>query len=392
LGVEKLARHLLDRGEVTREQVEEARRTQGFFGGQIGSHLLKLGFVDEETLGGALSEVTGAAYAGREQLGMLPQDARGLLPPHAVKRLRVCPFEISDRTVRVAMLNPRDAIAVAEIRAASGYHVEPWVTCEYRLYQAFEKHYRVEGDRRRAVSPAALAPERRSSPAPAEEGPQAQPGSPPPESSAEEMGLDGRPLDAEIDYEEHLFGARASGLEDAPVSGQADPPGLESAGDPFTHLDKALSLAEDRDHIAEAVLDFCRGRGRRVALFAVTREGLRIVAGRGRGLEGKRVRSMTLPVEPSSLLDVALNSREFFFGVVPPLPPNQDLYSALGGKLPAMAMVVPISVKGRTVALLYLDDEDRPITQPDIPAMRRAAAKAGLAFEILLLRAKLRKL
>ena len=87
-----------------------------------------------------------------------------------------------------------------------------------------------------------------------------------------------------------------------------------------------------------------------------------------------------------------MNSREFFFGVVPPLPPNQDLYSALGGRLPAMAMVVPISVKGRTVALLYLDDEERPITQPNIPAMRRASAKAGLAFEILLLRAKLQKL
>jgi hypothetical protein len=32
------------------------------------------------------------------------------------------------------------------------------------------------------------------------------------------------------------------------------------------------------------------------------------------------------------------------------------------------------------------------MTRPEIPRMRRAAAKAGLAFEIVLLRGKLRKI
>ena len=55
-------------------------------------------------------------------------------------------------------------------------------------------------------------------------------------------------------------------------------------------------------------------------------------------------------------------------------------------------MLVPIVLKERTVALLYLDGDDGPLPRPDIPMMRRVAAKAGLAFEMLLLRNKLREI
>jgi len=52
-------------------------------------------------------------------------------------------------------------------------------------------------------------------------------------------------------------------------------------------------------------------------------------------------------------------------------------------------MLLPIVVKERIVALLYLDSDGAPMAKPDIPAMRRVAGMAGLAFEILLIRRKL---
>jgi hypothetical protein len=55
-------------------------------------------------------------------------------------------------------------------------------------------------------------------------------------------------------------------------------------------------------------------------------------------------------------------------------------------------LIVPVPVKGRVAALLYLDEAERPLTRPDIPLMRRVAAKAGLGFEMLLLRGKLREI
>ena len=392
LALERLARRLLDSGEVTREQIEEARRTQSFFGGQIESHLLKLGFVDEQALGRVLSEVTGAPYASREQLRVLPADVLRLgssLKP-LLGRLGVCPFEIRDRTLHIAMLNPRDAVAVGEIRSAAGCDVEPWVTCEYRLYQALERHFDVEGDRRLGVSLAPPAPpaRRRSTDVPAEAERHK-----PAASSGVELGLDGRPLHAEVGVDDHLFAHATSDLGE--ILGRIDraPDGSPAvASDPWRKLESALVEAEDARGIAEALLEFTDGHAHRAALFALTRDGARGIAGRGRGLETARLAALTLPVEPESVLHSAHESAEFFFGVVAPHPANRDLYGALGGRLPAMAMVLPIRVKGRVVALLYLDDDDRPMTPPEIPRLRRAVAKAALAFEIVLLRGKLRKI
>ena len=95
---------------------------------------------------------------------------------------------------------------------------------------------------------------------------------------------------------------------------------------------------------------------------------------------------------PVAQYRAAPTAEEFYLGPVPPLPANKDLFSLLGGRLPPSILVVPIRLKGRTVALLYLDNDGNPITEPDLPLMRRIAGKAGIAFEILLLRGKLREL
>ena len=49
-------------------------------------------------------------------------------------------------------------------------------------------------------------------------------------------------------------------------------------------------------------------------------------------------------------------------------------------------------VKERTAALLYLDAEADPLPHPNIPMMLRVTAKAGFAFELLLLRSKIREI
>jgi hypothetical protein len=192
-----------------------------------------------------------------------------------------------------------------------------------------------------------------------------------------EVGLDGRPLDAEASIDDDAYGR--PNLDEAP-----DPSSMEA-------LDKALCSASDREELAEAIFAFCAGQSSRCGLFAVGKEAVRGVAGRGRAFTGEILRKLTVPVGSGTLFDTALQSRDFYFGIVPALPANRDLYTVLGGRLPANVMLVPIVLKERTVALLYLDGDDAALPRPDIPAMLRVAAKAGLAFEMLLLRNKLRE-
>jgi hypothetical protein len=93
------AEHLLEHGWITSSQVEEARRTQGFFGGRLETHLLKLGYVNETVLGEALTEVSGVPFASWERL-------------RAARRRRskrYLPLVLEERTVVLLYLDGDDA-------------------------------------------------------------------------------------------------------------------------------------------------------------------------------------------------------------------------------------------------------------------------------------------
>lgn len=384
----RVARHLIETGRLKQAQLDEAVRTQGFFGGQLETYLLKLGYVDEATLGAALTEASGVPFASLEQLRAIPDDAARCLPAAVVERLRVCPFRIEDGRLRVATLNPRDLPALREIQQVSGMPVDPWVTTEFRLYQALERHWRIRYPGVKAIS---LAPPS-APPRPA-----AQPERATPVEEDLQLGLDGLPLDAEA---HHALEAALAPSAPAPAD-PPDPPAPVAPVAPATRgaeptslseLEEALAGARDRDGIADALLGYTSLRARRSAIFAVGKEGVKGLAGRGRAFDGDRLRRIALPSRSGTLFDTALGSRDFYFGVVPALPPNRDLYTALGGRLPASVLILPIVVKERTVALLYLDDDDERMLNPDIATMRRVAMKAGLAFEMLLLRNKLREI
>lgn len=388
---ERAADHLLETGRITPEQLEEARRTQGFFGGDLVSHLLKLGFADERTLGEALTEVTGVPYASGERLRVVSVEALAAVPGHLAERHRAVPFRLEDRRLRVAMLNPRDRLAIAEIQAASGHTVEPWITTEYRLYQALERHYRirVHGIRAIVLAPPEV-PRRKAEPRSVREQ-EARPDGP----ARPEVGLDGLPLDADV-VPDFAFGpARGVAVEEgsgppsevAPTEDRA----AGASGGALATLERALAAAESRESVASAVVAFGARRARRAALFAVGKDGLRGVEVAGVGVASERFRTAVLASVEGTVFEAAL-AREFYFGPVSPLPAHKELFERLWGKLPHTVLLVPIRVKDRVAALFYLDDEDEPMLRPDLPLMRRVAAKAGLAFEILLLKKKLLEL
>lgn len=371
----QVAEYLLERGWITSAQLDEARRTQGFFGGRLETHLLKLGYVSEDVLGDALTEVAGVPFASWDRLRAAAAAALEAVPQRLVERHRVCPFRLDEGRLRIATLAPRDAIALREIQTATPHIVEPWIAIEPRLYQAIERHFRLRFEGTTGISlPRGPGDGPRAAPQRAEQDPTE------PQAGTVEVGLDGRPLDAE------------PSLDDYARETVAPPPEPVPQGTTMEALEDALAGARDRDEMAGALFDFCSERASRSALFAIGKDSVRGVAGRGRAFEGDLLRKLSVPVGSGTLFDTALQSRDFYFGVVPTLPANRDLFTALGGRLPANVMLLPVIVKERTVALLYLDGDDGPLPRPDIPLMRRVAAKAGLAFEMLLLRNKLREI
>ena len=403
---DRIGRWLLDHARLTADQLEEARRTRSFFGGDLGTHLVNLGYLDELGLAEVLSAVNGVPCAD-EHLRNVPLDIASRLSPEVAGRHHVCPFEIEGNTLRLAMRNPRDGIAVAAVRRATGLEPEPWVASERRMQAALSRCYGIASEGLRGLS---IGRKHSSNARTARLAPDHDTVEREPEGPLDEVGLDGLPLDAELSFDDHLFfqgpalegepeaadagpGTGAAGGPEAPSGGATSAaPAAIAPTDPLARLEERLALALDRDDIAIALLEFCRPRASRCALFALTREGLRCLAGLGRSLNTERLRRIHIPRGSGTVFDAVLEAEEFYLGPVPPLPANKDLFSLLGGRLPPSILVVPIRLKGRTVALLYLDDDGNPILSPDLPLMRRIAGKSGLAFEILLLRGKLREL
>jgi hypothetical protein len=59
----KLGATLVSEGVLTKQQLHLALRSQMIVGGHLGTSLIELGYLDEETLGRALSKATGVPYA-----------------------------------------------------------------------------------------------------------------------------------------------------------------------------------------------------------------------------------------------------------------------------------------------------------------------------------------
>ena len=161
---DKIGQILLDRGIITTEQLKEALRTQEFFGGQLGSHLINLGHVRESDLSELLSEIYGVPAAPTEELKGVSA-AAALLPPALAVKYTAVPFRAEGREIWIAIANPRDAVALREMAQATNRTVVVHVAPEFRILSAIEKSYVVKSASSRkkiALSPAEPPPRRPS--------------------------------------------------------------------------------------------------------------------------------------------------------------------------------------------------------------------------------------
>lgn len=188
---EKIGQILIRKGKITVAQLRDALRTQQFFGGYLGSHLINLGFIDEASLGETLSEIFRVPFAPYESIRLARPDAIGKLPSELAHRLRVIPLHINGNRIHLAMLNPRDAAAIREVTAVTGYAVAPWVAPEFRIVHALDRHYRIRREKRGSI--AVNAPSSESEPHLEDIRPGVWT-----DPHAPELGLDGHPIHATV--------------------------------------------------------------------------------------------------------------------------------------------------------------------------------------------------
>jgi hypothetical protein len=421
----RLGAWLLNKGKVSEDQLQRALQHQKFFGGRIGSSFIKLGYIDEDTLGDFLADVSGVPYASPARLESVAPEVLALVPARLAAQYRVIPIAIEGRRLRLAMRDPKDLIALDEIAFLTGMTIEPSVATEFRIQKALQRYYQVAtgGPTIPVTMPtSAVRPEIAA-------------GTPPADGRGE-VGLDGYPMDADADQIGNALAARspgvplAAGETDDPVPPTSlqqwrmaqkeipeefpDPPAPQArSGRPgaaaaalaepeapppqpglaaemtLDECARRLQKAETRDEVFAAVLGFVAARFKRTALFVVHADKVAGWGGCGPGVDPVRVRQVVAPLDRPSLFTPLRSGADHYFGRVNDQPVNTRFYLDLGFPAPEQALLMPLRIKERPTVVLYADNAADPSAPPDIPLLQRLLAKAALALEILILRNKI---
>jgi hypothetical protein len=438
----KLGDWLVAKGKIDREQLERALQDQQFFGERLGTSLIKLGFVSEDTLGEYLADISNSQYAPPHRLENIPSEVISAVPARLAARYRIVPIAIKGRKLQLAMRDPKDLITLDEITFLTGLTIEPFVATEFRIVRAIEVYYGIKlGTKTIPVSggsPSERRPEAHSRPEPE------------PDSLQSDIGLDGLPMDAEAtDLDQPFVQNPAAPLprgreseEEIPASleewrmaqqqmpeelpekprrqdetrpmapiasaSSGSPPAAETpastqkpatapvasiAYHPAVHTMESVAArmraSETRDEVFDAILDFASARFHRAALFVVQQDRVLGWSGRGPGISPLRIRNVMVPLDKPSLFVFFRSGGDYYYGPVPDLPANARLFLDLGFPAPARVLLVPLTIKDRPSVILYADRGSNAGRAPEIAEFRRLLQKASLALEVLILRNKI---
>jgi hypothetical protein len=374
----RLGELLVNEKLITREHLEEALQAQVIFGGKLGTIMIEMGLLSEKTMTGALKQLLGFPCAQPEDLEDIPRNVIEIISLELAEKHMVIPVAVSGRKLTLAMADPRDIQAIDEISFRTGYIILPMLSLEVRLYFALERYYGIKRPIRYIAPPKHVRDELdqlqiikgsgKAEPAHKEE---------------EYLGTPGS---------EHVHVPVKEPVKTPPA---APPPveeeELEEVEEIHVSLEdmaRRLVAAGNRDDVADALVEYLGAHYARAVLFMV-------VAGQVTGWRAVKnhqpipsIDQFQLPLSEPSVLKTAVESNSFFLGPVSPSGANLALTTLLGKPAPTTAVLLPLAMLGRVVGLIYVDDPAVSMSEA-VLGIQKAAGKALLAFELLILHSKI---
>ncbi|MFW6049603.1 MAG: hypothetical protein ACODAU_00435 [Myxococcota bacterium] len=409
---------------VSVRKIEEAIQRQVISGGDLDTVLLEMGAAPENTLAGYRAAVYGLPPLDRQRVMEVPAEVVRLVPREVAEQHRMVPVATDGATLMVAVSEPPAAADLEQVGELVGHALELGIVTEARLSMALAHHYGVEVaprirrlqrklDEREAGEVARVTPAGEGrvdagrlvvpSKDAAREAERMLSEPPPPEGrTTQRFGFVAAPEPAPGSEAGARVGVqRVVGVgeprqtaplvpaEEAPPESPA-PEGAKAPGEPLTAQAamERLEAARSRDDILEAFFAFARGQLDYVALFVVhdeIAEG-RSAAGEGASTEG--VRRMAVP------LDAAGSFAEVRRTAGPKLTrldgseADRKVAEQLGRAKAQPSILVPVSIRQRTVLILYGDRAGSDFGFSEVADLLALTSNVGNAFERLIMRRK----
>lgn len=132
---------LLDRGIITRAQLEHGLDLQKQKGGLIGEILVDLGFVKEDDIAQALTAQYGFPYLPLGNYDVDP-DIANIIPGRVARQYLLVPIDKIGNNLTLAMSNPLNVQAIEDVELLSGCSVQTFVSTSSDIKWAIEKYYK----------------------------------------------------------------------------------------------------------------------------------------------------------------------------------------------------------------------------------------------------------
>ena len=139
---------LVQNSVITTVQLNEALKAQKTYGGRLGTNLIELGYISEQSLATFLAVQLKLPAAGAGDLDSIAQAALDLVPKDLAQKYRIVPISVSGKKLSVAMADPTDLRAIDDLAFRTGHLIQPMVAPDVLLAYALEKHYGVRRESR----------------------------------------------------------------------------------------------------------------------------------------------------------------------------------------------------------------------------------------------------
>ncbi|MCF6264919.1 MAG: hypothetical protein L3J57_00035 [Desulfuromusa sp.] len=143
INANRLGEMLLQAGLIDQFQLESALSMQRNLGGRIGSALVKLGYLPEETIVEFLESQEKYSRVSLRELEV-PEQLMAMLSPDRMLELMVVPIELrkigNEKSLRVAMTDPTNLKLIDDLQFATGCKVIPVLAIEDEIEQAIKNN------------------------------------------------------------------------------------------------------------------------------------------------------------------------------------------------------------------------------------------------------------
>lgn len=140
IGDKRLGAVLLERGYVTDESLQHAIERHADVGGRLADVLVDIGVLSEQRIARAVEESIGVPLVNLPRTDVDP-GALAKLSAQVAQSVGAVPFGLDGDRLRVAFVDPLDALAIEEVEDASGCLVEPYQALRKEIAWGLATHY-----------------------------------------------------------------------------------------------------------------------------------------------------------------------------------------------------------------------------------------------------------